>query len=260
MEQQVEILQQQPFPSPNPHVRIFLVTYRSEGLRVKGFLAEPLKKGLYDGFLYLRGGIKRVGMVRPARIAQFAAEGFIVFAPFYRGNWGGDGNEDFAGEDRSDAFNAFKLLKQHPYVNGRIHIFGFSRGGVMALWTGIQFKEATSIVTWAGVSDVARTYRERIDLRRMLKRVVGGNPNTAPEQYKMRNPLFQLESLYPPVLIIHGEQDMHVSIDHALELEKCLRELGKQVETWYFPNVTHYFPPSLNRRVVKDLCLWMKER
>lgn len=49
---------------------------------MKGLLAEPAGEGFYDGFLYLRGGIKNVGMVRPGRIVQFAAQGFVVFAPF----------------------------------------------------------------------------------------------------------------------------------------------------------------------------------
>ncbi|MFP3361840.1 S9 family peptidase, partial [Planococcus sp. SIMBA_143] len=70
--------------------------------------------GKYDAFLYLRGGIKGVGMVRPARIAQFASHGFIVFAPYYRGNLGGEGNEDFAGDDREDALSGVELLKNHP--------------------------------------------------------------------------------------------------------------------------------------------------
>src|SRR4051812_4396842 len=99
-----KILEIQRFPSPNPNVKLKVITYLSDGLRVKGMLAEPKLAGIYDGFLYLRGGIKNVGKVRPSRIAQFAAEGFIVFAPYYRGNQGGEGNEDFAGDDREDAF------------------------------------------------------------------------------------------------------------------------------------------------------------
>src|SRR3954451_16410366 len=124
------------FPSPNPNVELRVITYLSNGLRVKGMLAEPKIKGNYDGFLYLRGGIKNVGKVRPARIVQFASEGFIVFAPFYRGNQGGEGNEDFAGADREDAFSAFELLESMEKVR-KVHIFGFSRGGVMALVTAI---------------------------------------------------------------------------------------------------------------------------
>ncbi|RSK57849.1 alpha/beta hydrolase family protein [Bacillus canaveralius] len=245
------------FPSPNPDIVLSVITYYSDGLKVKGLLAEPIGGNVCEGLLYLRGGIKNVGKVRPARIAQFAAEGFVVFAPFYRGNQGGEGNEDFAGEDRHDGFSAFCLLQNHPRVS-RVHVFGFSRGGVMALLTGIQFPEAASVVTWGGVSDMFLTYVERKDLRRMMKRVIGGTPTKYPERYQLRTPLFELERLQAPVLIIHGVQDKNVSIEHAFRLEKRLRELGKSVTRWYFDQFTHYFPPAVNRKIVDDLTNWMK--
>lgn len=144
------IVEKRRFPSPSQHVRLYTICYLSNGLRVKGLLAEPAEPGQYDGFLYLRGGIKSVGMVRPGRIIQFASQGFVVFAPFYRGNQGGEGNEDFAGEDREDAFSAFRLLQQHPNVKkDRIHIFGFSRGGIMGMLTAIEMGgQAASFVSW----------------------------------------------------------------------------------------------------------------
>lgn len=251
------VLTKSRYPSPNPNISLSIVTYLSQGLRVKGFLAEPKDKKQYDGFLYLRGGIKNVGSVRPARICQFAQEGFIVFAPFYRGNQGGEGNEDFGGDDRHDAFSAFSLLKAHPNVKN-IHIFGFSRGGVMALQTAIQFPEASSIVTWGGVSDMELTYSERVDLRRMMKRVIGGTPAKYPLRYRFRTPLYELDRLESPALIIHGCKDTNVSFEHAVRLEHRLMELHKPVTTWYFEEYTHYFPPAVNRKIVKELTNWMK--
>lgn len=254
-----KILEINRFPSPNPNVELKVITYLSNGLKVKGMLAEPIHEGNLDGFLYLRGGIKNVGKVRPARIAQFASEGFIVFAPYYRGNQGGEGNEDFAGEDKEDAYAAYQLLKSLQRVRD-IHIFGFSRGGVMALWTGIQFPEAASIVTWGGVSDMTLTYKERKDLRRMMKRVIGGTPDKYPERYKERTALYELDKMEAATLIIHGVKDQNVSVEHAHRLEKRLRSLDKSVECWYFEEFTHYFPPDVNRKVVHDLSKWMKSQ
>ncbi|OMP67402.1 alpha/beta hydrolase family protein [Domibacillus epiphyticus] len=244
-----------PYPSPNPRVRLFSVVYESDGLRVKGFLAEPADTMQYDGFLYLRGGIKNVGMVRPARIAEFAAEGFIVFAPFYRGNRGGEGNEDFAGNDREDAFSAFDLLKQHKRVkNGRVHVFGFSRGGVMALLTAIH-KPVSSLVTWGGVSDMVLTYEERKDMRRMMKRVIGGSPSKVPELYEWRTPLKEASNIQAPVFIIHGRLDDNVSVEHAYRLKKKLNH----ADTLYLDDYDHYIPPAVNRKIVQKVAAWMKE-
>lgn len=255
------IIDQQRFPSPNPNIELFIITYLCQGLKIKGLLAVPKEEGKYDGFLYLRGGIKNVGMVRVGRIVQFASEGFVVMAPFYRGNQGGEGNEDFAGEDRQDALAALTILKMHPKVDSnRIHVFGFSRGGVMALFTGIIEQTVKSIVSWGGVSDMALTYKERVDLRRMMKRVIGGSPNKVPNEYEYRTPLFFMDKIQAPVLIIHGRKDQNVTVEHSLRLEKRLKELGKKVETWYFDEYTHYFPPKINRKVVQDLTKWMKQQ
>ncbi|CAG9622434.1 hypothetical protein BACCIP111883_03225 [Sutcliffiella rhizosphaerae] len=256
-----KIVEKQAFPSPSPYINVFKVTYYSNGLKVKGLLAEPKKDGQYEGFLYLRGGIKNVGQVRVGRIVQFASEGFVVMAPFYRGNQGGEGNEDFAGDDRVDAFSAFQLLTTHQKVKqDRIHVFGFSRGGVMALMTGIEFPETRSVVSWGGVSDMFLTYEERVDLRRMMKRVIGGTPTKYPERYEWRTPLFKLERLKAPILLIHGEKDHNVSIEHSYRLEKCAKEHTLPVETWYYSEFTHYFPPKENRRIVERLCDWMKRQ
>lgn len=253
------IIEKQPFPSPNPNVELSVITYYSDHLKVKGMLAEPKGREPLDGFLYLRGGIKSVGKVRPSRIVQFACEGFIVFAPYYRGNQGGEGNEDFGGNDREDAFSGFYLLQNHPRVK-KVHVFGFSRGGVMALFTALRFKETASLVTWGGVSDMFLTYVEREDLRRMMKRVIGGTPTKYPERYEYRTPLFLLENLNCPTLIIHGVKDQNVSVEHAYRLEKQLKALHFPVESWYFKELTHYFPPKINREVVNDLCQWMKKQ
>lgn len=248
------------FPSSHPSIYLYSVTYISQGLKVKGLLAEPNDGKVHDGFLYLRGGIKNVGKVRPARIVQFAAEGFIVFAPFYRGNQGGEGDEDFAGEDRFDAISGFKLLENHARVKKEsIHIFGFSRGGIMALWTAIECPTAASMVTWGGVSDMVLTYEERVDMRRMMKRVIGGTPTKYPKLYESRTPFSSISRLNIPVLIIHGVLDQNVSIEHAYLLEKELRANNKQVESWYFSEYTHYFPPAINRKIVVQLTSWMKE-
>jgi dipeptidyl aminopeptidase/acylaminoacyl peptidase len=256
-----EILSKVKYPSPNPNIRLWIVTYFSNNLKVKGLLAEPIAPGCYEGFLYLRGGIKNVGMVRVGRIIQFASEGFVVMAPFYRGNQGGEGNEDFAGDDRYDAISGIELLKRYPNVHpNRIHVFGFSRGGVMALFAGILSDTVSSVVTWGGVSDMFLTYVEREDLRRMMKRVIGGTPTKFAHRYVWRTPLYELEKMHAPVLIIHGVKDKNVSVEHAYRLEKRLKELNKQVESWYFEGFTHYFPPKINRETLHRLCLWMKSQ
>ncbi|MEO4051838.1 prolyl oligopeptidase family serine peptidase [Solibacillus sp. CAU 1738] len=246
------------YPSPNPNIRLDEIIYWSDGLRVKGLLARPKQQGNYEGMIYLRGGLQTIGMVRPARIAQFAAQGFVVFAPYYRGNRGGEGKDEFAGADRYDAVYGVDVLKQFIHVE-KVHVYGFSRGGLMALWTAIIRPDIASVVTWAGVSNAVTTYWQRLDMRRGLKRIIGGTPNKVLESYEYRTPLSQVSEIDAPVLIIHGTKDQHVQIEHAYELEGYLQNSGKPYETWYSVDLPHHYPPKVNRQTVNLLCEWMKQ-
>ncbi|RBW71391.1 alpha/beta hydrolase family protein [Bacillus taeanensis] len=255
------IIDKQRIPSPHPRIYLYVVTYISEGLKVKGMLAEPQWADKFPGFLYLRGGIKTVGMVRTARVIQFAAEGFVVMAPFYRGNKGGEGKEDFAGKDRYDAVHAVSILMNHSKVKrDSIHVFGFSRGGVMALWTALLKPSIRSVVTWGGVSDMTLTYEERVDLRKMMKRIIGGSIWKVPDHYEARTPILQLDQLRAPVLIIHGVKDENVGIEHAYRLKGALEKRNKQVTSWIYEEYDHYFPPHFNRYIVSELTKWMKSQ
>lgn len=253
------IVSKRTYPSPSPHVELTEIIYGSNGYRVKGLLAEPKLKGDYEGILYLRGGMQSIGMVRPSRIVQFASQGFVVFAPYYRGNRGGEGRDEFAGEDRYDAIHAVEVLKKFIQIP-RVHLYAFSRGGIMALWTAIIRDDITSVVSWAGVSDAALTYDERKDMRRMMKRVIGGSPKNHKPLYVARTPLKQIFDINAPVLIIHGEQDEHVGFKQAELLEEELNSKRKTVETWYFKHYSHHFPPRENAQVVRNLCEWMKSQ
>lgn len=81
-----------------------------------------------------------------------------------------------------------------------------------------------------------------------------------PDEYRERTALFRVNEIACPVLIIHGMKDDNVSFEQAILLEDALREHGKPYDTWYFPDYTHYFPPAINAKTVRDACLWMKEQ
>jgi dipeptidyl aminopeptidase/acylaminoacyl peptidase len=151
------------------------------------------------------------------------------------------------------------VLKQFLAVD-RIHLFAFSRGGIMALWTAILRDDITSTVTWSGVSDIILTYEERHDMRRMMKRVIGGSPNTNPVAYDNRQPFAYIKDIMCSLLIIHGKKDVNVGIEHASRLEEALVKEEKVFETWYFSEYDHFFPSEINKQIISDLTLWMKQQ
>ncbi|WP_227936521.1 alpha/beta hydrolase family protein [Alkalihalobacillus deserti] len=255
------LIEKQRIPSPHPRIHLYLITYLSDGLKVKAYMAIPEWEEKLPGLLYLRGGIKNVGMVRIQRVIQWAAEGMVVVAPFYRGNKGGQGREDFCGDDREDAFSAFDVLASLEKVDrSSMHVLGFSRGGVMALLTAQARPETATVTCWNGVTDMILTYEERVDLRRMMKRVIGGTPAKYPNRYRWRTPLHYLKVMQANVLIIHGGKDEHVSLQHAYLLEQGCKLAEREVECWYFDEFSHHFPVSEQRRILAEAAHWMKNK
>ncbi|GEL09055.1 alpha/beta hydrolase family protein [Salisediminibacterium halotolerans] len=234
------------------------ITYRSGDCRVKGLLVTPQHKNCGEGILYLRGGIKHIGMVRIPRLTQFANEGFTVFAPYYRGNEGGEGEEDFGGRDREDAFSGFDVLQEYLTGEATIHIVGFSRGGIMAGLTAVN-RVSASVTFWGGVADCFLMYQERPDLRKMLRRTFSGPPEQSAEIYKERSPLYFAERISCPIFIIHGTHDKHVSFRHAAELNEALLKLDKDVSFRALYGQSHRMKASDQLAETKRLCRQLKQ-
>ncbi|NOU96269.1 prolyl oligopeptidase family serine peptidase [Paenibacillus sp. LMG 31456] len=246
--------------SPIKGVLLYMLTYVSEGLKVKGYLTVPETGKPSPGLIYCRGGIRKVGMVRKRRILSMAKRGYAVFAPFYRGNEGGEGKEDFGGEDRFDVCHAITLVQSLPEVQpGPVPLIGFSRGAMMAMLAAKQCEQAGPVVVWGGVSDLFDTYEQRVDLRRMLKRVVG-HPRKNPEAYESRSPVYWLEHVRVPILIVHGTADPLVNVSHARKLAEALEQAGMDYAMELYEGLEHRFPKALDEKALDAVFAWISQK
>lgn len=251
------IVERERLAAPAEGIRLDKVTYFSRGLRVKGYFCAPESDRPLPGLVYCRGGIRGVGMVRIPRIVTLARRGYAVFAPFYRGNDGGEGREDFGGEDRYDLFAGIRLLRALPETSdGSVPLIGFSRGAIMALLAAKECAGVGPVVVWGGVSDLLLTYEERIDLRRMLKRVVG-HPKKEADAYRARSPICWAEQIRSPVLIIHGSEDEHVGVEHARRLAAALEKAGNPPTVRIYEGRAHVFPRDEDERVLDTIFAWI---
>ncbi|TCZ77103.1 S9 family peptidase [Paenibacillus albiflavus] len=278
---------------------IFHITYLSnDGLKVKGYLGIPpeymlsipalakLDKEIYPlselpikqlasslhspskdimqaklpALIYCRGGIGKVGKVKLEWIEQFTAQGYIIFAPSYRGNEGGEGRDEFGGADQADALGAIHYLQQLPFVRtDQISVMGFSRGSINAAHLAGHSKDVHKLILWSGVSDLSKTYEERIDLRRMLKRVIGGTPNKVPEAYEARSPIHIANQLQCPILLIHGTDDTQVDFGHSLKMYQMLIKLHKDVSFHQYEGLGHHFPAPIHLQAVQRMFEWIRQ-
>ncbi len=269
---------------------IFKITYLADRLNVMGYLGFPndinitipllkkyfpiveakevaisIVKKKYEledlqlpGFIYCRGGIGHFGRVKPSWVEAFANQGYIVFAPCYRGHEGGEGRDEFGGADEEDVHAAFRILQSMPFIKAdEISIMGFSRGSINATRTATKYPSINKLVLWGGVSDLKQTYEERVDLRKMLKRVVG-NPNKHSEAYILRSPLLQTEKIHCPVLIMHGSDDRQVHVSHGTNMYNRLKNDAKNVTFHLYENMGHHLPLAIHNQAIIKMFEWIR--
>lgn len=221
---------------------------------------QPLSSHKLPAFIYCRGGIGKVGRVKTGWVEQFANHGYIVFAPCYRGNEGGEGRDEFGGAENEDVLSAYRFLRSLPFVDeNRISIMGFSRGAINAALTAAAIPDIHTLTLWGGVSHLAQTYEERIDLRRMLKRVLGGSPTKIPNAYENRSPICMAHHIPCPVLIMHGTEDVQVDFHHGFSMYQKLQELGHKVEMHRYDGLGHHLPPHIHKEALHNMFKWIEQ-
>ncbi|WP_172256784.1 alpha/beta hydrolase family protein [Saccharibacillus deserti] len=211
----------------------------------------------YPVFVYCRGGIGSVGRVRLDWLAEFASFGRIVVAPCYRGGESGVGHDRFGGVDLEDSRVALRLAQAIPFADpAQIAVMGFSRGSINGTDAAIH-EGASHLILWGGLSDLGRTYEERIDLRRMLKRVLQGSVYKIPDVYRERSPIHMAGRIPCPVLIVHGTQDIQVDYNHGLRMYEELRRLGKPAGLIPLDGVGHHMPHTVRMGVLAQIFDWL---
>jgi dipeptidyl aminopeptidase/acylaminoacyl peptidase len=94
---------------------------------------------------------------------------------------------------------------------------------------------------WAGgmagiaIADWSVQYEDTADvLRGFQTTLLGGTPQTAPEQYAKSSPITYAERVKAPVLIIQGRNDTRTPARPVELYEAKLKLLGKEIEVeWY---------------------------
>ncbi|MDH4156150.1 MAG: prolyl oligopeptidase family serine peptidase [candidate division Zixibacteria bacterium] len=210
------------------------LTYISDGLKVKGCVARPSQPGKCPVLIWNRGGSFDRGALDDLRaylvLASTAVWGYVVLATHYRGNKGGEGEEDWAGSDVNDALNLLKVAEQMPDADtDRVAIEGASRGGMTtyrALTMDDRFRCA---IVHAGIADLVALEKQKKDFSKFLHKLFGHLP---PEEklhlLKSRSAVYFADKLprHTPILIMHGTHDERVPLEQSIALVEQLERFG----------------------------------
>jgi dipeptidyl aminopeptidase/acylaminoacyl peptidase len=176
-------------------------------------------------------------------------QGYVVFAPDYRGSigygrdWRNGVHLDVGGKDAKDAWMSAYYLKTLPYVDpDRIGVWGLSYGGFFTLIAMTdQPKLFRAGVDVAGVVDYVMYYSDPYHGDWTGSRI--GTPEQNPQVYANASPISHIDRLERPLLVLHGTSDVNVPylesvwlIDEALKKGK-----GKLLSYMMYPGEFHYF-------------------
>ena len=223
------------------------ITYLSDGLKVKGFIAYPkevIANQKLPCIIWNRGGYQNHGAIDrfTARgiYGQIASWGYVVFASQYRGNAGGEGADHIGGDDVNDIINLMKIADEIPFADEtRWGIEGWSRGGMMTLLTLIKEPKIKCAVLSGAVSNL----KEIADLnegQKVYYESILGEKQLEKEMEK-RSIINKVDRLpYIPYLILHGSADKTVPPTQSIELAKKLQELKFTYRLIIFENGDHY--------------------
>ncbi|MCP3031835.1 prolyl oligopeptidase family serine peptidase [Halobacillus sp. A1] len=198
----------------------YKITYLSEELEVIGYMVSPrnIEEDL-PLLIYNRGGNQEYGKIDREMLSKYlsfwANKGYIVLASQYRGNDGGEGQEEFGGADVRDISNLLQAADELPNIDTEHTVMlGRSRGGMMtylSIKEGIHIKAAAVI---GGITDLFHQYRRNAGMKEVLNDLVGP-PEQNEDAYKSRSAVYwpDQETEFEYVEYEEGDHDLSKHVD-----------------------------------------------
>lgn len=230
------------------------ITYESDGLKVKGYIAYPnddTKK--YPCIIWCRGGIGNSGAIDEfnARgiFGSLASWGYVVLASQYRGNAGGEGHDEFGGGDVNDVLNLIHIADEIPQADTSVWgIEGWSRGGMMTYLTLTRDDRFKAAVITGGIANLRCNADESTFMRKLYERTMGkhgsGDFNKKCESRSIVN--FADELPDTPILMMHGTNDDRVLPHDSLDLSYKLLDNKKPFRLIMLEGGDHFLKTHRN--------------
>ncbi|WP_019028064.1 alpha/beta hydrolase family protein [Colwellia piezophila] len=161
---------------------------------------------------------------------KFSKSGYVTLAVTMRG-WPDTGGDDLCGwKQPQDISLVVDWLKKQANVDpNRIGIVGHSQGGQVALLTSALNKSIKSVVAYYPVTDIS-LWSKKTDLpKEAVDSYINGVCAYKASQ-EDRSPVFKAERINANVLLMHGEDDQRVPIEHSEIMLTALLKFNKKAQ------------------------------
>lgn len=237
------------------------ITWDSEGGESHGFFYPPTspeargpESELPPLIVLVHGGPTSAtnGVFTPY-IQYATTRGLAVLDVNYRGStgYGRVYREALQGQwgvaDLEDVASGVAYLADEGLIDARrVAIRGGSAGGYTVLRALTATSAFTAGVSRYGIADLAVLAG---DTHKFESRYTEGLVAPFPSEiYRERSPLFHLENLSAPVLLLQGEDDKVVPPEQATLMADAIRERGGDVELVMYPGEGHGFRRAENAK------------
>jgi dipeptidyl aminopeptidase/acylaminoacyl peptidase len=249
--------------------RTEVIEWESDGFRHNGTVTYPpdFEQGRkYPLVLVIHGGPRAASLATFAAQAQlFAARGWVVFQPNYRGSdqlgqryQSAITNDAGAGPGR-DVMAGLEALKKRGFVDeSRVAVSGWSYGGYMTTWLLGNYTGWRVAVAGAPVTDWMDQYNlGDANVRRAYG--FGGSPWTSAERmkaYAEQSPITYAPKIRTPTLIMTNTGDYRVPPTQAFKLYHALKDNGVETRFIGYPQPGHNAVDPVSQRDVQRR--WME--
>jgi dipeptidyl aminopeptidase/acylaminoacyl peptidase len=213
-------------------VSFYHITYLSDGLKVKGYLAIPKNAGKYPCVIFNRGGNREFAAINDNSflrlLGKLAGAGYVIAASQYRGNAGGEGQEEFGGKDVNDVLNLIPLFANVTQADtSRIGMFGWSRGGMMTYMALTKTKRIKAAVIGSGLADLPMAIESRPEFDSLWAKIIPGFTTNKEQALHERSATYFADKMNKstPILILQGTADWRVPTNQVLDLVNKLYQL-----------------------------------
>jgi dipeptidyl aminopeptidase/acylaminoacyl peptidase len=208
------------------------------------------RNGQHPAIVYVHGGPTAQTVNSFNRFVQHMAnQSYIVIAPNYRGSTG-YGKEfqhanlfDMGGGDLQDVLAAADWIKQTGYVDPKkLIVMGGSYGGYMSMMALTKAPElwAAGVPIVPFVNYFTEIENEDPVLREMDLATMG-DPVKNKALYEDRSPIFFVDQIKAPLLLLAGGNDPRCPKEETLQVVEAVKKNGGVVEHRIYENEGHGF-------------------
>lgn len=259
----------------------YLVSYRSEGLKIYAYMTVPFGTKPATGWpaIIFNHGYIPPTVYRPTEryIAYqhaFASNGYIVFRPDYRGHADSEGDAGGSYSDPGytiDVLNAVSTVKAYADTDpNRLGLWGHSMGGYITARAMVVRDDIKAGVIWAGVvgsyPDMLESWTRRNRIpssipqraRRWREVLVEeyGSPEENPEFWATISANSYLSDLSGPVQLHHGTNDGDVPILFSELLYNEILTADKLAEFYIYQGDDHNLAANLGTALQRSVAFF----